>query len=120
MRTLRLLLSSALVVALAVPMSASAAPLTVYKTGSQSCTSGWKVAVTAKGTGDITWYVPSSTEVENSYHGYDWSETYYSQKYSTTWKVTDSGGYLDDPGTTSWCWNPNAAPTHSIGARLRT
>lgn len=98
-----------LVGALAAP--AGAAPLTVSKSGSLKCVSGFTVAVTGKGTGLLKWYVPTGVFRQESQHnGLDYAETYYSYKYSTSWTVTDTGGYLDDDGTNAFCYSPGQPP----------
>jgi hypothetical protein len=96
----------------AVTEPAEAEALTVSKSGTLSCASGFTVAIAAKGTGLLKWYAPTSVfQQESQHNGLDYAETYYTYKYSTSWKVTDTGGYLDDDGTGAFCYNPDQLTT---------
>lgn len=93
------------------PMEANAV---VEKTGgAKSCSGGAKVGVVGKGTGQVNWYVPrTGSQVMYSNHGgTDYAETYRSTGSSiSSWKVTSTGGYLDDNGTKAVCLPPVAPP----------
>ena len=92
------------------PSIANAQVDTVQKSGgSFSCASGWLIELYGTGTGDIRFYAPSTVQLGDEWpHGsLDYTSTYLTQKKSTTsWKVTSTGGWLDDVNSGIGCYNP--------------
>lgn len=51
----------------------------------------------------MTTYTGGVLREVNDHRGNDITTTYDSRNRSTTWEVTDDGGYLDDNGTLAFC-----------------
>lgn len=97
--TLVVAASTIITVAWAAPAFAD-----VQKTGSTSCPAGDFVQLTAKYSGFGSVYWPSTVIQDSSNHSTNIiSESWFTGKRSTTWKVVESGGLLDDDGTFGSC-----------------
>ncbi|HEX5145237.1 MAG TPA: hypothetical protein VFW21_15340 [Mycobacterium sp.] len=80
------------------------------KTGSTSCPLGAYVVLEGKGSGLIAFYWPSGTFQTSVDHGEDiYTTEENTMRRSTSWKISSTGGLLDDPGTYAWC-EPYLAP----------
>jgi hypothetical protein len=94
------LLAAGVVTLIAVP--APPADAVVGKSGTQSCASGFYVQLTAKGQGDISFYIPSGTFRDVQYLSTISPAYYTSRLRSGTWTIT-SDDLLSDSGTYARC-----------------
>lgn len=82
----------------------------VEKSGSKSCGYQQYVTIVSKGNGTIKHYVGSTLKA-TYYHSNStlFVDTTGTGRNSTSWKVTSTGGLLDDSGTYATC-SPSTAP----------
>lgn len=100
-------------------LDAPSASAVVEKTGgSISCSGGAKAGVQGKGSGQLNWYVPrTGSQVYYANHNsLILTSTYRSPGTSiSSWRVTSTGGVLDDAGTKAVCIPPTVSPPQMAG-----
>jgi hypothetical protein len=88
------------VTAVLLAATATAAYADVSKTGSTNCPLGSYVVLEGDGSGLISFYWPSGTLQAHVDHGdFIYTTEENTSRRSTSWKISSTGGLLDDTGT---------------------